>query len=113
MPCPACHELIVMFRGKTIGINRAIIENGTFDERRHHFAEIFAQCFENGIFNPGEFLRTLGMPPSQSSGEDRLGDAPESEAETTGAISEDEMERFVNIELHCLDDAEYFHKHFG
>src|SRR3990172_6135854 len=50
LPCPNCHELVVLFRSKVIGLNKRILENGTREERKAHIAEIITEFLDEGLF---------------------------------------------------------------
>lgn len=107
-PCPACHELVVLFRSKAIGLSRKILAEGTISEQKAHLAEVIAKFIE-----PGLFAQHFGDPPhpNQSS-------APEVRGEIRSGnesppIQQSEVDKFVEIDLECLDDPAYFKRHFG
>ncbi|GMW02500.1 MAG: hypothetical protein AMXMBFR84_36360 [Candidatus Hydrogenedentota bacterium] len=111
LSCPSCHELVVLFRKKVIGVNRQILEQGSREERTRHFAEILEQFLDPGIFS---------SPPSgfametDSSGEEDMGQGePESIESDTKPISKRDVERFAKFDLQRIDDATYFKRHFG
>ncbi|GMV92913.1 MAG: hypothetical protein AMXMBFR82_26910 [Candidatus Hydrogenedentota bacterium] len=119
MPCPNCRELVVLFRNKAIALSRKIMEQGSFEERKDHIAEIITEFFEPGM---------LGLPPSESGAgfeldDDDVGSATEafdglfaSSSDSTtakGPISEKEVEEFVRLDLHRIDEPNYFKKYFG
>lgn len=133
-PCPVCHEFVVLFRRKVIALNRAILEKGTFDERKAHIAEIIAEFLEPDLFasESGEeaaspfdgLFRQMaeaedGAPGD--AGDEAAGEADEAaedgafddDEEDEEGISEEEVDRFVRVELKKLDDPRYFRKHFG
>ncbi len=110
LPCPACHELVVMFRHKVAALNREVLEHGTYDERKAHIAE------------PGMFpLASLDVSATRDeslSGEvdddDEL-ELPDEVGMSTpeSLISQREIDRFVKIDLQRIDDEKYFKKHFS
>lgn len=103
MPCPACSELVVMFRKKVIALDRKILESGSKEERKLHLAEIIAEFLEPGMF------RFNGLRAIHSM--DDLGDDDEGE-EVSAPISDKEFERFTRYELDKIDDRRYFRRHF-
>jgi hypothetical protein len=111
--CPACTELIVLFRQKVIALKREIIEHGTFEQRKAHLAEIIAEFLEPGLLliNPSEVADGLAAP----FGEEHEAESEEEVAEGHDdiAITEGEFERFVRIDLQRIDEAAYFKKYFG
>lgn len=104
MPCPACNELAVLYRGKVIGINRRIIEQGSKSERTEHLAEVIAEFLEAGL-------------PSFMTDHEEGGESTEAveapQEHPVMPISDQEFEKFVRIDLKCLDNGAYFKRHFG
>ena len=121
LPCPSCHEWVVMFRGKAIALSREIIVNGSFEEKKDHIAEIIAEFLEPGMFPSSvqeleDFAN--GFAQQQEEGEDEAGEEPdEQEAEgdepAEHPISQRELDDFVRVELDLIDDPSYFRRHFG
>ncbi len=119
LPCPSCHEWVVMFRGKAIALSRDVIVNGTFEEKKEHIAEIIAEFLDPGMFpSSAQELEDLanGFAKQQEDSED---DAGEDGGQTGGdmpeehPISQRELEEFVKVELDLIDDPSYFRRHFG
>jgi hypothetical protein len=116
MPCPNCRELVVLFRNKAIALSRKILEDGTFEQRKEHIAEIITEFLEPGMF---------GLPSSDSGPGFELDDEAESAAEelaefmdddsasAKGPISEKEVDEFVRLDLNRIDEPNYFKKYFG
>jgi DNA-directed RNA polymerase subunit RPC12/RpoP len=100
-PCPHCSEFVVLFRGHVVGIKRAILEEGTRDEKAQHLAEIFAQFIDKGALDG---ILLAGEPPEAAEAEDEA---------DSGPISDEELDRFLRFELQRLDDPAYFRRHFG
>lgn len=105
VPCPSCMELVVLFRKKIIPLDKTILEQGTQEERKMHLAGIIAEFLEPGVFKLG-----LAMPRQETA---------ESRSVAKGAdffseepISDNEVERFVSVQLNRLDDSRYFRRHF-
>ena len=116
LQCPACHELVVVFRSKAIALNRRIVEHGTTEERKAHMAEVIVEFLE-----ASDFLHMINGtishntaheddPFSEESAPDPLANAT---VRRPGPITSDEMQHFLEIELQCIDDPSYFRKHFG
>jgi hypothetical protein len=106
MPCPACHGLVVLFRDKVIALSRDILERGTRKQVVSHIADIIGEFLDAGVFP------SFGKHSSDAHSDD----TPEYEPETEVSfepISKEEMDRFVKIELKCLDNPAYFKRHFG
>lgn len=117
MPCPECRELVVLFRGKAIAINREVLRNGTKEQRRNHIAEIVEEFLPPELFS-GEFdwdSLEQGAPfPFPGRRPRRRRPAPfEEDDEPELPISDEEMERFQRFELHRIDEPRYFKRYFG
>lgn len=104
MPCPECQNLIVLFRNRAIGLNRKVLESGSFDERRSHIADMLSEnrfAIAEGI---AELLEN-GIPW-------RGGDDESPDDEEQGPITQREMDRFLHLDLERIDDAGYFRRNF-
>jgi predicted RNA-binding Zn-ribbon protein involved in translation (DUF1610 family) len=118
LPCPACHELVVLFRHKVAALNRDILETGTFEQRKAHIAEIVMEFLEPGMFP----FHAMEMPHPEAPhaemdfDDDEDDDDDEDfmeEPAPTAPITQREVDRFVKLELQQIDKAAYFKKHFG
>lgn len=123
MPCPSCNDLVVLFRNKTIGLKRQIIEEGTFEERKDHIAEVISHFLGPDILLPEGFASAEAVneldQPDDDSDEDEAAEWSAQEAEegeespNSNPITQREFERFVKIDLQQIDDYSYFKRHFG
>lgn len=117
LPCPACRQLVVLFRKTAVGLNRDIIESGSFEQRKGHIADVIAKFLEAGILPIGEELEDDLEPPHGFGRDDNrdYNDEPafDDEVKHMKPITEREVERFVRLELDRIDDAAYFKKYFG
>ncbi len=112
-PCPACQELCVLFRGKVLPLNRKVIESGSFEERRSHLANIIAEFLDPAMFNMlEEEVRNAGVTRRQPRPKDGRSTPAES-SELVPPITDEELDRFVRLDLKYLDNAAYFKRHFG
>jgi hypothetical protein len=115
--CPLCHEWIILFRDKVIGVSRRILEHGSIEEKKNHLAEVIAHLLESGIeIFPKE-------PAAETwTEEEEINPDPAitfplfrrkvPSRRRRGPITNKEFEKFVQVELNALDDPEYFKKHF-
>ncbi|MBI1317414.1 MAG: hypothetical protein GC168_00510 [Candidatus Hydrogenedens sp.] len=105
MNCPCKEELLILYRDQVIPLKRSILEEGSFEERKEHLGDIAARVFEWGM-RPDE----TGMTPFR-----RLykGEAYDDAPDAPTPISEEELRKFVKVDLRCLDNAAYFRRHFG
>lgn len=120
MPCPACHEWVVLFLNRVLAVSRRILKHGTFEERKMHIASVIAQFFEQdaeveagdddddaptGLDGLAQLRNSLRF---QGGGFGR--DVPE---QTQPPITQEELDRFIKIDLRRMDDPEYFKKNLG
>ena len=117
LPCPECHELVVLFRGKAIPLNREVLRNGTTEERRNHIAEIVEECLPPELFSEvvNWDFTDAGLPIAfgdRKVRRRRRGAAPEEDGRDR-PITDEEVARFRKFELHRIDEPRYFKKYFG
>jgi hypothetical protein len=122
MPCPSCHELVVLFRNKVIPLSRKIIEHGTREERKMHLADIIDEFLDAGAFlsagEDSEDAEQESEPATDSPARllrrrPRDAESASEEASADPPITQEEFDRFLKIDLKCIDNATYFKKHFG
>jgi len=106
MPCPSCSELVVFFQKTVVALDRAIIENGTKDERKHHLADIIAEFLDSGLLD-------MDWQSMFSGSSEMFQIDEEADEEETSGISQREVDSFTKIHLEQLDNPDYFRKHFG
>ncbi|MCK5861023.1 MAG: hypothetical protein KAH38_00970 [Candidatus Hydrogenedentes bacterium] len=116
MSCQHCNELSVLFRKKIIPLDKHILESGSFDERKDHLATVIAQFLELGLlsFDPSNASSggvMFGLP--QASSLKRRKRKKESVTQDDALISDQELDRFVRVDLKCIDNPTYFKKIFG
>ena len=112
--CTFCGELAVLFRSKIIPLDKRTLESGTFEERKTHLAEVIAHFLESGLFN---FAAPESFGPDHNEDEKpRRRHArfhEDAEESSIAPISDQEMDRFIKIDLKCLDNPAYFKRIFG
>ena len=111
IPCPGCHELVVLFRHRAAALSRTVLEQGTRAERCAHLAEIIDVFVEPGIFPP-EFAMDGFIQPEFDAGRATRKRAARSRAQEE-PITKQEVERFIRVDLKRIDDPAYFRKHLG
>lgn len=115
MACPSCNELLVLFRKKVVALDRNVLEEGTMDERKQHLASVIAEFIDESMFKGGPLFEA--MDPRELFSNDAIDFRDEGEDDDDGEeeapISDREVEKFLEVELHRLDDASYFRKYFG
>lgn len=85
-----------------------MLDQGSFEEKRDHIAEVITEFLEPGFFQ---------FPPADAeeltSPEESAAVAPPGDSPMRNPISQNEIEQFVRVDLNKIDEAQYFHKHFG
>jgi hypothetical protein len=105
---------VVLFRGKVAGLKRDVLESGDFEAKKDHIAEIIAQFLDPESVDLLGGIGSYGGDAEDNlteTGEDFLQDTEAEEEEAP--ISQEEMEHFVSFDLQRIDEAAYFHRHFG
>ena len=115
MPCPACRELSVVFRDKVIPLNRKIIEEGTLEERKTHLASVIAEFLEAGLFPPSGIEALNSGLEEATERRQRPQTSPDNTApdEPLAPISKEEFDKFVRIDLKCIDNPAYLKRNIG
>lgn len=121
-PCPECKEMVVVFCGRVMPLDKQVMESGTLEDKQDHLIEVL------GSFLQERVRRLFSAPPAtreeseQASppAQDNLGEHDEtSESPAPGAISltggaprdmitDEEVMNFVNYDLKLIDNPKYF-----
>ncbi len=107
LKCPNCNELVVLFRGKVIGVDRDTLEHGSFEDRKSHIAEVIAEFLEPGMFG----IESDEKAPAPQEGDELVVEAGV-EAGDSRPISKRELDRFIRFDLQRIDEETYFKRHF-
>ena len=114
-PCPQCNELVVVFCGHVLALDKETMESGATDDRREHLLSVLTEFLQDRISKllgdevdmfdgePGEegLLEGDGELRGVASGEESV------EVEVS-PISQTEFERFTDVDLKLLDNGAYF-----
>ena len=110
-PCPHCEELVVVFCGQVLPLDKAIMIESPIEKKRDHLMGVLVEFLENRI---DQIIKAPG------GAEDAADDLDVSEADLlrpndvgdnsrdAPTISEDEVAQFVNVDLKLLDNGDYF-----
>lgn len=126
-PCPECQEMVTIFCGQVLPLDKEIMTKGGDEEKKEHLLEtlgLFLQDRIEQMFRPPDGVapsESAACPESVDEKSEELQDSeiePDSEEETMRptflqshhrtVISEDELDTFRNIELKLIDNKEYF-----
>ncbi len=119
-PCPQCQEFLLVFCGRALAVAKEAILTGSAEERREYLmtilTEFLRENIERLIQENGDGAHTpfpvaavdddepieLSEIVEEAAQEQRRNTAP------TGAIAQEEIDEFVKIDLHLLDNGDYF-----
>lgn len=128
-PCPQCKELVVVFCGQALPLDRALMEGGSTEERQEHLMSVLTQflgdrisnLFQEEGFGPEEAMNddfeSLNEETSADDGvpDDGAPDDGAPEPKTPRKVSEitqSEFKRFIEVDLKLLDNPAYFRSVF-
>jgi hypothetical protein len=124
-PCPECHEMVVVFCGKVMALDKNIMSHGSTEEKQEHLLEVL------GVFLQERIERLFSAEAAHPARAEAEGHGEAEEAEEhhheSGAeqdagsairprvrgpilepITPEEIRAFVNVDLRMLDNREYF-----
>ena len=113
-PCPQCHELLVVFCGQVLPLDKEIMMNAGDGEKHMHLMEVLTtflsdrvqQLLENSPELSDEIRKQVGDPSDTA--------LPEPiQPDFDIGIGQHEFDQFVNVDLKLLDDKDYFKAIFG
>lgn len=119
-PCPECEELVVVFCGHVLPLDKQLMESGTIDERREHLLTALTGFLHervnklllgpqaDGEFADEGFDNEFAGPMDDQDNPVQ----PSLESPEQTLISETEMERFTDVDLKLLDNTAYFRSVF-
>ena len=114
-PCPQCSELVVVFCGHVLALDKETMENGSTDDRREHLLGVLTEFLQDRIARllsddvellegePGE--EVAETDDAYVSGSPSFDENPQTEK---SPISQTELERFTDVDLKLLDNRAYF-----
>lgn len=112
-PCPQCQELVVVFCGQVLALEKEIMSEGSLEERHGHLMEVLTRFLNDRL------TKLLGHDSdSDVSVIDEDGDADGDVAEgvvsrdsnrsKSSPITQGELKRFAQVDLKLLDNSAYF-----
>lgn len=115
-PCPQCEEMVVVFCGQVLALDKELMQNGDLDDRREHLMSVLTEFLRDRV---GKLL-SEEAPAQDEDGEEVSGlvvddtdsIAAQASEEETGPISEAEFQRFSSVDLKLLDNDAYFRSVF-
>ncbi len=114
-PCPQCSELVVVFCGHVLALDKETMENGSTENRREHLLGVLTDFLQDRISRLlSDDVELLEGEPGEEPAEadDAYGSGNLSFDENRQAekspISQTELERFTDVDLKLLDNKAYF-----
>lgn len=140
-PCPKCNELVMVFSGKALPLEKDVIINGNAEDKRQHLMEVLTMFLDQQVGRLVEELENHGSQNDDQPGldsesensfdmhsDEHLHEADEMplegfepEAPRGGGfrkggpspISKSEFEDFMRNALPMIDNKDYFRKTFN
>lgn len=120
-PCPQCRELLVVFCGRVLPLDKEVMIYGDDGQKHAHLMDVLTAFLDERVQqlldNSPELSDEIRKQVEQVSDttlpdplEPKVDAAPS--ASSLG-IDQHELEQFVNVDLKLLDDKEYFNAVFG
>lgn len=121
-PCPKCEELLIVFCGQVLPLDKGIVMHGTPREKHEHLMAVLTEFLEDRV---ADLVRQTTPEEAGADTDEYLdidadGAAADFEAELPRPaspegprISENEVEQFIKVDLNLLDNKDYFKAVFG
>lgn len=125
-PCPQCEDLVVIFCGQVLALDKVLMQEESIETRREHLLSVlntFLQDRISTLMNEDFNLNTHSLSEVVDEAEldevemvedDAAVDFTAlSEAEQSQTITQSEVDRFTDVDLKLLDNKAYFKSVFG
>lgn len=115
-PCPKCSELVVIFCGQVLALDKGTMNSEEIEDRREHLLEVLHGFLTDRIstlLTEDFVVDETAIPEIDvedfETGEDSFeAFTTETDAEDEQSISQTEVDRFNDIDLKLLDNRAYF-----
>ena len=115
-PCPNCDELVVVFCGRVLPLNKETMVNGSSTEKHDHLKSVLVDSMDDRIRKVVDQLTpevTEGLHDYTPENDDYTPNMDEQPATTTivdesKSISDNELDKFLRFDLPRIDNKEYF-----
>jgi len=127
-PCPKCEDLVVIFCGQVLALDKVLMNEENIETRREHLLSVLNTFLEDRISNlmSEDFninTRSLSEVVDDTELEESEVEFVEeeasvdftalSDAEQSQSITQSEVDRFTDVDLKLLDNKAYFKSVFG
>jgi len=114
-PCPECSELVVVFCGHVLALDRETMENSSTDDRREHLLGVLTEFLQDRIARLlSDDVELLEGEPGEEVAEadneyaNRNPSFDGNHQPERSPISQREFERFTDVDLKLIDNPTYF-----
>lgn len=112
-PCPECQELVVVFCGHVLPLDKEIMLNGNSDARHEHLMSGIMEFLDERITKLVEESSDSTEGVASHHFATDLTSVSEAGDDVDETISEDEIAHFRSTELQLIDNKEYFELFFS
>ena len=117
-PCPRCNEMVLLFDGTVMPLDKDIISAGTSEEKKQHLLETIVdmaagkidELIDSGELGNRSADTQSSVRPAESQ---RAHVLPSIQDKDAPYISRQDVRDFKNIDLHLIDSKDYFDKVFA
>lgn len=112
-PCPQCQELVVVFCGQVLPLEKEIMSEGSLEERRDHLMDVLTRFLNDRLTKMLSHDFGSDVSAIDEAGDTR-GDVSAglvsraSNGGNSGPITQGELKRFADVDLKLLDNSAYF-----
>lgn len=115
-PCPNCDELVVVFCGRVLPLNKETMVNGSSAEKHEHLKSVLVDFMDDRIRKVVDQLTpevTEGLHDYTPENDDYVPNMDEQPATTaiideSKAITDNELDKFLRFDLPRIDNKDYF-----
>ena len=116
-PCPRCDEMVLLFDGTVMAIDKDVIADGTPEEKKQHLLEAIVDMVASKV---DELIETGELRTNSEHRKNRQPGptatemvAPSIRNREAPHISRADIRDFINIDLHLIDSKAHFDKIFA
>lgn len=118
-PCPNCDELVVVFCGRVLPLNKDTMVNGTPEQKHEHLKTVLVDFMDDRIRKVVDQLTpdvTEGLHDYTPENDDYVPStdtltepsAPAAIIDESKAITDNEIDKFIRFDLPRIDNKDYF-----
>lgn len=118
-PCPRCNEMVLLFDGSVMPLDKDIINKGTPEEKKQHLLETILDLEAGKIddlIDSGELGSKQGTQQERRiEKEEQSGQTitPSIDRKRAPAINKEDVKAFHDIYSHLIDKKNFFESVFG